>query len=102
MKSKSILKRAVVVLLCGAILAGGAPQSNASTDSGGRVAVDAFLVRPFCLLSTIVGSAIFVISLPIAVPTRSVQSAAHALIVKPAQATFARPLGDLDDLDEYD
>jgi hypothetical protein len=102
MKSKLSVKRAVVALLCGAILAGSAPQSVASTDDGGRVAVDALLVRPFCLLSTIVGSAIFVISLPIAVPTRSVHSAAHALVVKPAQATFARPLGDLEDLDEYE
>jgi hypothetical protein len=102
MKSKLSVKRAVVALLCGAILAASAPQSVASTDDGGRVAVDVLLVRPFCLLSTIVGSAIFVISLPIAVPTRSVQSAAHALVVKPAQATFARPLGDLEDLDEYE
>jgi len=59
----------------------------ASTSNGGAIAVDVLLVRPFCLLGTICGGAIFVISLPIAVPSGSVHSAAHALIVKPAQAT---------------
>ena len=106
MKSKSSLQRAVAALLCGAILVLSAPRSPASTYDGtydgGAVAVDVLLVRPFCLLGTICGTVIFVVSLPVAVPSRSVHSAAHALIVKPAQATFTRPLGDLDDLSEYE
>jgi hypothetical protein len=42
----------------------------------------------------VVGGAIFVISLPVAAISGSIDSAAHALVVKPARATFVRPLGD--------
>jgi len=101
MKNKSSLKGAIIALLCTAILWASTPRCAAQTYDGGAIAVDVLLVRPFCLLGTICGSAIFVISLPIAIPSRSVSSAAHALVVKPAQATFTRPLGDLDDLSEY-
>src|SRR5689334_8370400 len=102
MKNKSSLKSGIIALLCAAILWASTPNSVAQTYNGSAVAVDVLLVRPFCLLGTIVGSAIFVISLPVAVPSRSVHSAAHALVVVPAQATFVRPLGDLDDLNEYE
>jgi hypothetical protein len=107
MKHKTSLKSGMVGLLCAAILMASTPPSLATTYddgpyNGGAVAVDVFLVRPFCLLGTIIGSAIFVVSLPVAIPSRSVHSAAHALVVVPAHATFTRPLGDLDDLSEYE
>jgi hypothetical protein len=102
MKTRSTFKGATAALLCAAILGTVAPKCLASTYDGGSVAVDVFLVRPFCLLGTICGSAIFVISLPIAIPSKSVRSAAHALVIVPAQATFTRPLGDLEDLSEYE
>jgi hypothetical protein len=102
MKNKSCLKRTVIALLCVAFMAVGTPQCPASTTDPGAIAIDVLLVRPFCLLGTICGSAIFVVSLPIAIPSRSVRSAAHALVVKPAQATFTRPLGELEDMsDDY-
>jgi hypothetical protein len=98
MKNKPTLKSRVSALLCVAILAASVPQCPASTSEGEAIAVDVFLVRPFCLLSTICGSVIFVVSLPIAIPSKSVHSAARALVTKPAHATFTRPLGDLDDI----
>jgi hypothetical protein len=102
MKNTSSLKGVVIGLVSAAILAASTPHCAAQPYNGGAVAVDVLLVRPFCLLGTICGSAIFVISLPVAIPSKSVHSAAHALVVKPAQATFTRPLGDLDDLSEYE
>jgi hypothetical protein len=62
------------------------------------VAVDAVVVRPACFLATVVGSAIFVVALPVAAISKSVKSTAHALVVTPANATFSRPLGDMDAL----
>lgn len=59
------------------------------------VTLDVIVARPFCLLATICGAAVFVVSLPVAAPTRSVRRVGDVLVVKPAKATFARPLGDL-------
>jgi len=70
----------------------------ASAADSGDVAVDAVVVRPVCLLATVVGSALFVVSLPIAAISKSIKPAAHALVGRPASATFKRPLGDFSDL----
>ena len=62
------------------------------------IMVDTLLVRPLCLAATVIGGAVFVISLPVAATSKSVHRAAEALVVRPAEATFTRPLGDFDDL----
>jgi len=101
MKTKKAMKCRVVVLACVlALLSTNAPRCLA-TESADRMVVDAVLVRPACLISTLVGSVFFVISLPIAATSKSVHRAARELVAKPAAATFTRPLGDLDDLSLY-
>src|SRR5262245_19810427 len=74
------------------------PRSAANDADMMNMIADTAIVRPGCLVATAIGSAFFVISLPIAAMTTSVKPAAHALVVKPARATFVRPLGDLDSL----
>ena len=59
---------------------------------------DAVLVRPICFTATVVGSALFLISLPVAAPLKKAKPLADAFVVRPAKATFKRPLGDLDAL----
>jgi len=49
----------------------------------------------------VVGSAVFVVALPAALFSKSVKKTADALVVKPAKATFTRPLGDMDALTDY-
>lgn len=56
---------------------------------------DAFVVRPFGIAATVLGSVAFVVSLPFTLPTRSVDKAAQKLVVDPAKFTFARPLGQM-------
>jgi hypothetical protein len=68
-------------------------------DQSGDIAVDTLIVRPVCFLATVLGSALFVVSLPVAAISKSVRPAAHALVVRPARATFTRPLGDFTSLD---
>jgi len=68
-------------------------------DQGGNIAVDAVVVRPVCFLATVVGSVLFFVSLPVAAISKSVKPAAHALVVRPARATFQRPLGDFSSFD---
>ena len=66
-------------------------------DNGGpfATAADALVVRPACLVATVVGSAVFVVALPWAAASKSVKKTADTLVTKPARATFTRPLGDM-------
>lgn len=82
-----------------AIIFSTATQASAS-DNSVEVISDVALVRPGCFLATLIGSAIFVAALPIAVTSRSVKKTAHTLVVGPARATFTRPLGDFTSLQE--
>lgn len=84
---------ALAISLCGV-------SSSLGVESG-AVAVDALLVRPVCLVSTVIGSALFVVCLPVAAISKSIKPSARALVVRPARATFARPLGDLEELAAY-
>ena len=78
---------------------GGAASSSASDESGPlTVATDAIVVRPACLVATVVGSAAFVVALPAALFSKSVKKTADTLVVKPAKATFTRPMGDMEAL----
>ncbi len=82
-----------------ALLFGGALPSQAFTDeSPEAITTDVLLVRPFCLAATIVGSAVFLVSLPVAAISKSTDKAANALVKAPARATFSRPLGKLSSL----
>ncbi len=90
----------VITAACAlAVGLGGAVSSSASEDSGPlTVAADAVVIRPACLVATALGSAIFVLSLPVAALSKSVNKTANTLVVKPANAAFTRPLGDMDAL----
>jgi len=59
-------------------------------------AADAALVRPICFVSTVLGSAFFVISLPVTAIAKKTKPAAQELVVAPMKKTFKRPLGDMD------
>jgi hypothetical protein len=73
---------------------GGVSTSRASVDNSLNIVGDLALVRPGCLVTTVVGSAIFIVALPFAAMSGSVQETADTLVVHPAEATFTRPLGD--------
>ncbi len=60
------------------------------------VGADALLGRPLCFAATVLGTALFVVSLPVAATSHSIHSTANALVMAPARATFIRPLGDFD------
>jgi len=57
---------------------------------------DAVVVRPLSFASTVIGSAFFVIGLPVTSLMKKNKPAARALVTHPAWATFQRPLGDMD------
>ena len=96
MKLKQVFGKAIALFSTLALITVGAPRCLAAPDPA-VITADAVLVRPVCLAGTIFGSLVFVLALPVAVPSKSVHRAAQALVVKPAHATFTRPLGDFED-----
>lgn len=96
------MKTKLITALCAlAILSMGANTASADSGDDLRVAADTLVVRPVCLVATVVGTGLFVVSLPIAAISRSVKKTAHVLVVRPARATFTRQLGDMEGLEDY-
>ncbi len=60
------------------------------------VASDAVLGRPLGLAATILGTTLFVVTLPFSVPSESVSEAGQGLVVVPGGWTFVRPMGQSD------
>jgi hypothetical protein len=64
-------------------------------DSG-AMAADLIFVRPFSLVASVLGAAIFVVALPFTLPSGSADEAGRALVTRPLEYTFNRRLGDFD------
>ena len=95
MKSRFL---AVLLVLAFSLLL--VPSTRAQGDEV-AVMTDALIARPACFVATIVGSAIFVVALPVAATSGSVDSTADMLVRRPAWATFKRPLGDFTFASDY-
>jgi hypothetical protein len=92
-----------VTCICVLAVGIGSAMASSTSDSADPldVAADAVVVRPACLVATVVGSALFVVALPWAAASKSIKKTADALVLKPANATFTRPMGDMQALMEY-
>ncbi len=74
--------------------------ASGNTDAQSLV-VDVAVARPLTFAMTLVGSVLFVASLPVAATSGTIDKAAKTLVVAPARDTFVRPLGDLEDFLNY-
>lgn len=63
--------------------------------SGPEYLLDIAFLRPIGLFSTVVGTAFYIVSLPISIPTHKADEAAEKLVFAPYHYTFTRPLGSL-------
>jgi len=75
-------------------------DGTVSGDKATDMVVDVMVARPLGLLATVVGTALTVVALPFTIPSGSVESSARELILRPADYTFNRPLGDFSNSDE--
>lgn len=66
---------------------GGAPSAAAMT-------VDLLVARPLGLAATVIGTVVFVASLPFQALAGNVADPAKQLVAEPARFTFVRPLGE--------
>lgn len=96
------MKTKLLTALCALALLGSATSAHADDDKMLNSLFDVSLVRPGCFVATVGGSALFVVCLPFAAMSKSVHRTAHTLVVKPAKATFTRPVGDFTTLEEDD
>ena len=92
-----LMRRLTVLLLVTALLTAPvtAPAMEMSTTrvTDASVAGDFLLCRPLGFAATIIGSTLFVVSLPFSAMGDNVGQVANTLVVEPARFTFSRPLG---------
>jgi hypothetical protein len=70
-------------------------QESSSRPSAGDVVSDVLVLRPLGFAGTILGSAAFVVSLPVTLATHKVDRAEKFLVEEPYNYTFERPLGQM-------
>jgi|YNPNPStandDraft_1061719.scaffolds.fasta_scaffold46331_2 hypothetical protein len=88
-------RKSLALVMALAILMACVPPVRVAAESDSTpIGFDALVLRPLGILATVVGAAVFVVSLPFSAPTGSVEHAAEKLVVEPYRFTFERPLGD--------
>lgn len=92
-RSLLVLMTTLSLVFAGPVLAVDDYAPNA-TPSAGAMAVDAVLVRPLSLVATVLGTGLFIVSLPFSLTGMNVGKADQRLIVEPLKYTFQRPLGN--------
>ncbi len=77
------------------IMSGDGYMAGDEEVTGGKMLADAFLMRPFMLVGTVVTTATFIVTLPFSALGGNVGESAEKLVKEPAAYTFTRPLGEL-------
>jgi|APFre7841882654_1041346.scaffolds.fasta_scaffold15004_4 hypothetical protein len=88
----SMKKLTVTILIAICIIMTSMPAFG--NNEGLDTTVDILLVRPVSLAATVVGMAVFIVSLPFSIPSQSVGSTAKTLVAEPFNYTFTRPIGE--------
>ncbi|HEX7034599.1 MAG TPA: hypothetical protein VF210_02430 [Pseudomonadales bacterium] len=88
--------RLVRLLACAALtglLALPAHAAREEEPSAAEMTADVLIARPLGIVATVLGSAVFVVSLPFSAAGGNVDQAADALVMGPVRETFLRCLG---------
>ena len=89
--------KARLIALAFAVTPLAATAENNDTVTGDKatdMVVDLVVVRPLGLAATVIGTVLTVVALPFTLPGGNVEASARELIVRPAEYTFNRPLGE--------
>jgi hypothetical protein len=94
-------KRSMILLLIGAMIfipfgTCAVAQSKAMDKeiSGEAMAADFFIVRPLGIVTSVLGTAVFIVSLPFSALGGNTKTACRKLVQEPVKFTFTRPLGE--------
>jgi hypothetical protein len=88
-KVLTILLTVVVLFTSTAVFAKEKPEPE-------EVIGDLVFLRPLGFCSFVLGTAVFIVSLPAAVVTKSTKQTAEVLVKEPFDYTFKRPLGEME------
>jgi hypothetical protein len=92
------MRKIVVTLFVAiALIAASGPAFG---GDAGTITGDILLLRPICLVGTVLGTVMFVVALPFSITSGSVKMTAQKLIVEPFKYTFTRPPGEFDEIRE--
>jgi len=69
-------------------------QNVDEENSGALMTADLILARPLGIVATVLGCAVFIVSLPFSLLGGNTKQASQKLIKDPASFTFVRPLGE--------
>lgn len=69
------------------------PVYSANAPKGFSAVGDFFIARPLLIGATVIGSALFLVSLPFSLASGSVGSTAESLVLEPGREAFVRCLG---------
>jgi hypothetical protein len=83
---------ALVAVPCMTCFAQGLEQDDEVI--AGKMAGDALVVRPLGICATVIGGALFIVSLPFSALGGNVEPAFNYLLADPFMFTFNRPLGE--------
>jgi hypothetical protein len=73
------------------------PANNEYHPSAENMIFDGLVYRPLSLAGTLLGTGIFLVTLPFSLAGGNVNEASQVLVVEPAKSTFGRCLGCLPD-----
>ena len=92
---QALLRRIIILTAVMALVFPASGYSSTIEEQPSALAMtgDALLLRPVLLGVTIIGTAVFIVSLPFSALGGNVAEAGETLVVGPAQATFVRCLG---------
>jgi hypothetical protein len=92
-------RRPLAALLATALLAvaplASADEVRYDDPSFTSMVIDGAIARPLGLGATVVGTAVWIVTLPFSALGGNVGEAADRLVIDPARFTFVRPLGEL-------
>jgi len=97
----NIGKRSMILLLIAAMIfipfgtsALAQSQGIDNKITAEAMAADLLVVRPLGIVASVVGTAVFIVSLPFSALGGNTKIACQKLVKDPAKFTFKRPLGD--------
>jgi len=86
--------RKIVILLIVSFLLLNSTAAFATETDDIMVIGDLLFARPLGVVATVMGSAVFFVSLPFTIPSGSAQHTGDVMVGEPFNFTFKRPLGD--------
>ncbi len=97
---RKITKRSIAFFLIATLVfvpfattAAAADQPQDDESNAGAMMFDFFIIRPLGIASVVLGSAVFIVSLPFSTLGGNVDNAAKKLVAAPFSFTFSRKLG---------